>query len=126
MGFPRKSRCESSWATPANAVEGSAKGQLSLFVLHLYHRQPGEGVSHSLDSNLRSCTLNSKLDFYLEGVSFEDIIIENEANDVARMALSKSVWLECSANWKLAGRLLAFHIKTEDRLGALVRSTLGG
>ena len=38
--------------------------------------------------------MNSKFGFYLEGVSFVDIIIEGEANDVARMALSRSVWLE--------------------------------
>ena len=49
---------------------------------------------HSLDINLRSLTLNGKFGFYLEGVFFEDIIIDGEANDVARMALSKSVWLE--------------------------------
>ena len=49
---------------------------------------------HSSNINLRSLTLNCKFGFYLEGVFFEDIIIEGEANDVARMALSKSVWLE--------------------------------
>ena len=38
--------------------------------------------------------MNGKFGFDLEGVFFEDIIIEGEANDVARMALSKTVWLE--------------------------------
>ena len=65
--------------------EGIGKRATFLFLFFTYIIANREKVfPHSLDINLRSLTLNGKFGFYLEG----------EANDVARMALSKSVWLE--------------------------------
>ena len=65
--------------------EGISKRATFLFLFFTYIIANREKVfPHSLDINLRSLTLNGKFGFYLEG----------EANDVARMALSKSVWLE--------------------------------
>ena len=75
--------------------EGIGKRATFLFLFFTYIIANREKVfPHSLDINLRSLTLNGKFGFDLEGVFFEDIIIEGEANDVAGMALSKSVWLE--------------------------------
>ena len=75
--------------------EGIGKRATFLFLFFTYIIANREKVfPHSLDINLRSLTLNGKFGFDLEGVFFEDIIIEGEANDVARMALSKTVWLE--------------------------------
>ena len=65
--------------------QGIGKRATFLFLFFTYIIANREKVfPHSLDINLRSLTLNGKFGFYLEG----------EANDVARMALSKSVWLE--------------------------------
>ena len=75
--------------------EGISKRATFHFLFFTYIIANREKVfPHSLDINLRSLTLNGKFGFDLEGVFFEDIIIEGEANDVAGMALSKSVWLE--------------------------------
>ena len=75
--------------------KGIGKRATFLFLFHTYLIAKYEKVFlHSLDVNLRNLTLNGKFGFYLEGVFFEDIVIEGEAHDVARMALSKSVWLE--------------------------------
>jgi len=75
--------------------KGIGKRATFLFLFYTYLIANHDKVFlHSLDINLRNLTLNGKFGFYLEGVFFEDIIIDGEALDVARMALSKSVWLE--------------------------------
>lgn len=75
--------------------KGIGKRATFLFLFYTYLIAKHEKVFlHSLDINLRNLTLNGKFGFYLEGVFFEDIIIDGEAHDVARMALSKSAWLE--------------------------------
>jgi RimJ/RimL family protein N-acetyltransferase len=38
--------------------------------------------------------LNSQLGFELEGIFFEDIVIDEERRDVVRMGLLKSRWEE--------------------------------
>ena len=49
---------------------------------------------HSPDINIRNINLNSRFGFELEGVFLNDIIVGDKHQDVLRMALFKSVWLQ--------------------------------
>lgn len=49
---------------------------------------------HSGDANIRNIILNSKFGFELEGVFFDDVVIQNKKKDVVRMGLLKSRWVE--------------------------------
>jgi len=75
--------------------KGIGKRATFLFLYYTFLIANREKVFlHSLDVNLRNLTLNGKFGFYLEGVFFEDIIIDGVVHDVARMALTMSVWLK--------------------------------
>jgi RimJ/RimL family protein N-acetyltransferase len=49
---------------------------------------------HSRDINIRSINPNSRFGFELEGVFPDDITVRDKRQDVVRMALFKSVWLQ--------------------------------
>jgi RimJ/RimL family protein N-acetyltransferase len=49
---------------------------------------------HSRDINMRNINLNSRFGFELEGVFLDDITVGDKHQDVLRMALFKSVWLQ--------------------------------
>ena len=49
---------------------------------------------HSRDINMRNINLNSRFGFELEGVFLDDITVGDKHQDVVRMALFKSVWLQ--------------------------------
>jgi RimJ/RimL family protein N-acetyltransferase len=49
---------------------------------------------HSPDVNIRNINLNSRFGFELEGVFLNDIIVGDKQQDVLRMALFKSLWLQ--------------------------------
>jgi len=49
---------------------------------------------HSRDINIRNINLNSRFGFELEGVFLDDITVRDKRQDVVRMALFKSVWLQ--------------------------------
>jgi len=49
---------------------------------------------HSRDINIRNINLNSRFGFELEGVFLDDIIVGDKHQDVLRMALFKSLWLQ--------------------------------
>jgi RimJ/RimL family protein N-acetyltransferase len=49
---------------------------------------------HSPDINIRNINLNSRFGFELEGVFLNDILVGDKHQDVLRMALFKSVWLQ--------------------------------
>ena len=49
---------------------------------------------HSRDLNMRNINLNSRFGFELEGLFLDDIIVRNKQQDVLRMALFKSLWLQ--------------------------------
>jgi RimJ/RimL family protein N-acetyltransferase len=49
---------------------------------------------HSRDINMRNINLNSRFGFELEGVFLDDIAVGDKHQDVLRMALFKSVWLQ--------------------------------
>jgi RimJ/RimL family protein N-acetyltransferase len=49
---------------------------------------------HSRDINIRNINLNSRFGFELEGIFYEDLLVDGERRDVVRMALLKRTWLE--------------------------------
>jgi len=49
---------------------------------------------HSRDINIRNINLNSRFGFELEGIFFEDIKVGDKRQDVVRMALFKSLWVQ--------------------------------
>ena len=49
---------------------------------------------HSRDINMRNLNLNSRFGFELEGVFLDDIAVGDTHQDILRMALFKSVWLQ--------------------------------
>src|SRR5438094_998477 len=49
---------------------------------------------HSRDINMRNINLNSRFGFELEGVFLDDITVGDKHQDVLRMALFKSLWLQ--------------------------------
>jgi len=49
---------------------------------------------HSRDINMRNINLNSRFGFELEGVFLDDITAADKHQDVLRMALFKSPWLQ--------------------------------
>lgn len=48
---------------------------------------------YSRNTNIRNINLNSKFGFELEGVLFEDVALRNKKQDVVRMGLLRSRWL---------------------------------
>lgn len=53
---------------------------------------------HSRDINMSNLNLNSRFGFELEGVFFEDVKVGDQRQDVVRMALFKSLWLQVFSN----------------------------
>lgn len=53
---------------------------------------------HSRDINMSNLNLNSRFGFELEGVFFEDVKVGDQRQDVVRMALFKSLWLQIFSN----------------------------
>jgi RimJ/RimL family protein N-acetyltransferase len=49
---------------------------------------------HSRDINMSNLNLNSRFGFELEGVFLEDLKVGDQWQDVVRMALFKSLWLQ--------------------------------
>lgn len=49
---------------------------------------------HSRDINIRNINLNSRFGFELEGIFYEDLLVNGMRSDVVRMALLKRSWLE--------------------------------
>ena len=49
---------------------------------------------HSRDINIHNLNLNSRFGFELEGIFFEDIKVGDRRQDIVRMALFKSLWLQ--------------------------------
>lgn len=59
---------------------------------------------HSRDINMSNLNLNSRFGFELEGVFFEDLKAGDQRQDVVRMALFKSLWLQIFANLQPGSR----------------------
>jgi len=91
------SRVEMKKLVGDSAMRGKGIGKRATF-LFLYHmfvlRKFYKVYLHTLDINIRNLSLNGKFGFWLEGVFFEDALINHERLDVVRMALTAPVWLE--------------------------------
>lgn len=76
-------------------MQGKGIGKRATF-LFLYHifitRKFYKVYLHTLEINIRNLNLNGNLGFSLEGVFFDDAIIENKRHDVVRMALTEPAW----------------------------------
>jgi RimJ/RimL family protein N-acetyltransferase len=56
---------------------------------------------HSGDANMRNIILNSKFGFELEGIFFDDVVIQSTKKDVVRMGLLKARWHEIFSSDRL-------------------------
>jgi RimJ/RimL family protein N-acetyltransferase len=78
-------------------LQGKGIGKRATFAF-LYHafmiRDLNKVYIHSRDINMRNINLNSRFGFELEGVFLDDAMVADRRQDVVRMALFKSVWLE--------------------------------
>jgi len=78
-------------------LQGKGIGKRATFGF-LYHtfmiRNLNKVYVHSRDINIRNINLNSRFGFELEGVFLDDITVGGKHQDVVRMALFKSLWLQ--------------------------------
>jgi RimJ/RimL family protein N-acetyltransferase len=81
-------------------LQGRGIGKYATF-LFLYYafivREFDKVYIHSGDTNIRNIILNSKFGFELEGIFFDDVVVENSKKDVVRMSLFKRRWMEIFA-----------------------------
>jgi len=79
---------------PTMQGKGIGKRATFLFLYHMFLIRGFEKIYvHSMDTNIRNLNLNRKFGFELEGVFFQDVVINHKRRDVVRMALLRSVWL---------------------------------
>ena len=72
---------------------GIGKTATFLWLHHVFDQKNYNKVFiYSLDTNLRNINLNNQLGFELEGILFEDAMMDGKYCDVARMGLLKSKW----------------------------------
>ncbi len=78
-------------------MRGKGIGKRATFGF-LYHAFMTLGMNkvyiHSRDINIRNINLNSRFGFELEGIFYEDLLVDGKPSDVIRMALLKRSWLE--------------------------------
>jgi len=78
-------------------LQGKGIGKRATFGF-LYHtfmiRNLNKVYIHSRDINIRNINLNSRFGFELEGVFLDDITVGGKHQDIVRMALFKSLWLQ--------------------------------
>ncbi len=78
--------------------KGIGKQATVLFLYYVFEVLKFQKVYlHSTDINMRNLNLNNKFGFELEGVFFEDAVVQGKKTDVVRMALRRSVWRELFA-----------------------------
>jgi RimJ/RimL family protein N-acetyltransferase len=80
-----------------SGLQGKGIGKRATFGFLYYAfmiRNLNKVYIHSPDINIRNINLNSRFGFELEGVFLNDIIVSSKHQDVLRMALFKSVWLQ--------------------------------
>jgi len=80
-----------------SGLQGKGIGKRATFGFLYYAfmiRNLNKVYIHSPDINIRNINLNSRFGFELEGVFLNDIIVGDKHQDVLRMALFKSVWLQ--------------------------------
>jgi RimJ/RimL family protein N-acetyltransferase len=80
-----------------SGLQGKGIGKRATFGFLYYAfmiRNLNKVYIHSRDINMRNINLNSRFGFELEGVFLDDIIVGDKHQDVLRMALFKSLWLQ--------------------------------
>jgi len=80
-----------------SGLQGKGIGKRATFGFLYYSfmiRNLNKVYIHSRDINMRNINLNSRFGFELEGVFLDDITIGGKHQDVVRMALFKSLWLQ--------------------------------
>ena len=80
-----------------SGLQGKGIGKRATFGFLYYAfmiRNLNKVYIHSRDINMRNINLNSRFGFELEGVFHDDITVGNKHQDVLRMALFKSLWLQ--------------------------------
>jgi RimJ/RimL family protein N-acetyltransferase len=74
--------------------KGIGKRATLLFLYYAFVVRRFEKIYvHSLDTNIRNLNLNARFGFELEGVFLQDVTIQNQRQDVVRMAAHRSTWL---------------------------------
>ena len=84
-----------------SGLQGKGIGKRATFGFLYYAfmiRNLNKVYIHSPDVNIRNINLNSRFGFELEGVFLNDIVVGDKHQDVLRMALSKSLWLQIFSN----------------------------
>ena len=84
-----------------SGLQGKGIGKRATFGFLYYAfmiRNLNKVYIHSRDVNIRNINLNSRFGFELEGVFLNDIIVGDKHQDVLRMALFKSHWLQIFAD----------------------------
>jgi RimJ/RimL family protein N-acetyltransferase len=80
-----------------SGLQGKGIGKRATFGFLYYAfmiRNLNKVYIHSRDINIRNINLNSRFGFELEGVFLSDIVVGDKHQDVLRMALFKSLWLQ--------------------------------
>ncbi len=78
---------------PSARGKGIGKRATFLFLFHTFLiRKFYKVFLHSMDINIRNLNLNSRFGFALEGVFFEEAVIQGRRQDVVRMSLTNPVW----------------------------------
>jgi len=80
-----------------SGLQGKGVGKRATFGFLYYAfmtRNLNKVYIHSRDINIRNINLNSRFGFELEGIFLNDIIVGDKHQDVLRMALFKSLWLQ--------------------------------
>jgi RimJ/RimL family protein N-acetyltransferase len=80
-----------------SGLQGKGIGKRATFGFLYYAfmiRNLNKVYIHSPDINMRNINLNSRFGFELEGLFVDDIIVGEKQQDVLRMALFKSLWLQ--------------------------------
>jgi RimJ/RimL family protein N-acetyltransferase len=84
-----------------NNLRGKGIGKRATF-LFLYYAfvilKFNKVYIHSGNTNIRNINLNSKFGFELEGIFFDDVFLINKMQDVVRMGLLRSQWIEIFSN----------------------------
>ena len=80
-----------------SGLQGKGIGKRAMFGFLYYAfmiRNLNKVYIHSRDINMRNIDLNSRFGFGLEGIFLDDITVGDKHQDVLRMALFKSLWLQ--------------------------------
>ena len=83
-----------------HALGGKGIGKRATFLLLYYAFEIlrfNKVYLHSTDVNIRNLNLNSKFGFELEGVFFEEVLVQGTLRDVVRMGLRAQRWRELFA-----------------------------